>query len=249
MRRQDHGFTLVELLAAVSIIAVFAALLAPVVVASRESARRARCQSNLSQIARAFESYCSDYSGCYPNTGSQYLWAGFYWREPMRGYLSISKTPGAGGERQSVLSCPSDPTPPGLFAATSYAYSASFYMSPEQVNAVADNDFIRSKFAATNPKLPCSSMKTTHVRHASKKVMVAEYWTLHSDNPRVGWYDGPETGSDPWSGARNYLFADGHVRYIETKRIRPADSPTASRPRSLPDINLTADGIAGRDID
>jgi hypothetical protein len=45
------------------------------------------------------------------------------------------------------------------------------------------------------------------------------------------------------------MFADGHVAYISTKRIHPAASPAVSRTRSLPDINLTIDGVAGRDID
>ncbi len=249
MRRRNPGFTLVELLVMVGLIAALAAMLAPVVISCRESARRTRCQSNLCQIGRAFESYCSDYSGCYPNTDNQYLWAGFYWREPLRRYVSTSRLPNQGGEKQSILSCPSDPTPPGVFAATSYAYSAAFYMTPLQVNAVADNNYIRSKFASTNPKLPCASVKTSAVRLASKKVLAAEYWTLHSENDRVGWYDDPDTGNDPWSGSRNCLFADGHVLYLKTTRIRPADSPTVSRPRSLPDINLTTDGVAGKDID
>jgi len=240
------GFSLLELLVVISIIAVFASILAPVYVNAKKSAARSKCQSNLRQIANAFELYTSDHAGCYPNLNNQYLWAGFYWREPIRKYVARSKS----DDKNSVLSCPSDPTPPGIYAATSYAYSASFYMTPEQVNAIENNDYIRAKFAATNPKLPCTTMKTSAVKFAKKKVLVAEYWTLHSDNPKVGWYDDLETtGNDPWSGARNYLFADGHVVYLETKRIHPADSPVVSRPRLLPDINLTRDGVAGKDVD
>ncbi|MGC8861444.1 MAG: type II secretion system protein [Armatimonadota bacterium] len=242
----QRGFSLMELLAAVGLIAVLAAVLAPVYVQSKKSGLRARCQSNLRQISCAFASYLADHAGCYPNTDNQYLWAGYYWREPLRNYVAVSGSAG----RNMVLACPADPTPPGVYAGTSYAYSASFYMTPEQVNAIQNPNYIRAKFSAVNPKLPCTTMRSASVRFASKKVLAAEYWTLHSEKNKVGWYDDPaETGNDPWSGERNYLFADGHVRFLATRRIHPADSPLVSRPRLLPDINLTRDGIAGRDVD
>lgn len=244
--KYGRGFSLLELLVVISIIAVLAATLVPIYMNAKRSAARNKCQSNLRQIANAFELYTSDHTGCYPNLDNQYLWAGFYWREPIRDYVSRSKS----DDKNSVLSCPSDPTPPGIYAATSYAYSSSFYMTPDQVNAIENSDYIRTKFAATNPKLPCATIKTSMVKFGKKKVLVAEYWTLHSENPKVGWYDDLETtGNDPWSGSRNYLFADGHVVHLETKRIHPAVSPVVSRPRSLPDINLTCDGVAGKDVD
>jgi prepilin-type N-terminal cleavage/methylation domain-containing protein/prepilin-type processing-associated H-X9-DG protein len=245
MQSPREGFTLIELLATVGVIAILAAFLAPVLMNAKATAMRTKCQSNLCQIGRAFESYTADCSGCYPNSNNQYLWAGFYWRDALRKYVRLEES-----AERSILSCPCDPTPPGIYAGTSYAYSASFYMSPAQVNRVTDGNHIRAKFAATNPTLPCSVVKTAAVKFSSKKAVVAEYWTLHSENIRVGWYDDPaETGNDPWSGARNYLFADGHVVYLQTRRIRAADSPLVTRARLLPDINLTRDGVAGRDVD
>jgi prepilin-type N-terminal cleavage/methylation domain-containing protein/prepilin-type processing-associated H-X9-DG protein len=241
-----RGFTLIELLAAIGIIAVLAGVLAPVYLQSKRSSQRARCQSNLRQIACAFESYVADHGGCYPNTDNQYLWAGYYWREPLWNYVVATRAE----DRNMVLACPADPTPPGIYAGTSYAYSACFYMTPDQVNAVDNSDYLRAKFAATNPKLPCNTVKGAALKFAAKKVLAAEYWTLHSEKNKVGWYDDPaETGNDPWSGERNCLFADGHVRYLCTRAIHPADSPDVARPRSLPDINLTHNGVAGKDVD
>jgi len=51
---------------AFSIIAVLAAMLLPALAAAREKARRSSCVNNLTQQARAVESYCGDYGSYYP---------------------------------------------------------------------------------------------------------------------------------------------------------------------------------------
>ncbi len=51
------GFTLVELLMAVAILAVLAGVVVPRVLDYRKQARLARCEANISNIERAVESY------------------------------------------------------------------------------------------------------------------------------------------------------------------------------------------------
>jgi prepilin-type N-terminal cleavage/methylation domain-containing protein/prepilin-type processing-associated H-X9-DG protein len=58
---RKKGFTLIELLVVIAIIAILAAILFPVFARAREKARQASCQSNLKQIALAFQMYCQDY--------------------------------------------------------------------------------------------------------------------------------------------------------------------------------------------
>src|SRR5688572_3660065 len=62
-RRTNRGFTLIELLVVVAIISILAALLLPALRGAKESARSARCLSNLKQMGVAAFLYADDYNG------------------------------------------------------------------------------------------------------------------------------------------------------------------------------------------
>lgn len=55
------GFTLVELLMAITIISVLAALLMPVIALTRESMLRTGCQNNQRQVLLAIEVYAREW--------------------------------------------------------------------------------------------------------------------------------------------------------------------------------------------
>lgn len=57
------GFTLIEMLVVIAIIAVLAAILFPVFGRVRESARKTNCLSNLNQVGVAMKAYAGDYGG------------------------------------------------------------------------------------------------------------------------------------------------------------------------------------------
>ena len=73
--RRAAGFTLVEMLVVISIIAILAALLLPAIQAARESGRKTKCQSNLKQIGTAAANHNTQFEH-FPSCGWGWRWVG-----------------------------------------------------------------------------------------------------------------------------------------------------------------------------
>jgi len=73
------GFTLIEMLIVITIMAILAALILPVVASAREGGRRATCLSNLRQLSAAFCMYTQDYDERLPGPGNIRFVGPVYW--------------------------------------------------------------------------------------------------------------------------------------------------------------------------
>ena len=59
-------FTLIELLVVISIVALLIGLLMPALKKAKETARRARCLSNIRQITNGLHVYANEWNGRFP---------------------------------------------------------------------------------------------------------------------------------------------------------------------------------------
>ena len=82
-----HGFTLVELLVVISIIALLLAILMPSLSKAREQARRVVCLSNLKQLGLAMEMYLEDNRELYPPYDENYGGTDAWLRVLQKNYL------------------------------------------------------------------------------------------------------------------------------------------------------------------
>ena len=246
MRR---AFTLIELLVVIAIISILGAILFPVFAKAREKARQTTCTSNLKQIGMAFAQYTQDSDEMYPcDPTDPYLWQGQHFRWPIMPYLSIGQQRAAGSFASSggansaaILHCPSDPVK--SFDSTSYAYSAAFYHTPDQLAQMKIPDLYADPVAGyPYPPMP---QGLGQVSAPARKVLVGE-WTDNHDgiNLPSGWWPNP---TDP-DTARNYVFADGHVKYVRASLLVQAQDPAKPYPDGEPDPNVTPGGLGGVDV-
>ena len=234
------GFTLIELLVVIAIIAIIAAILFPVFAQARNASLKTACQSNLRQIGVAFSMYLSDYDGYFPcdtvDPYGPYLWMGRYWRWPLQPYLALSQQEAPNnpllstGGSPAILYCPADALAMQEWDGTSYGYAAAFYHTPAEVAAMTLMDL----YAVSASTPPPTAQATDAVTYPAQKALCADWMSNHQAPASAsGWWI--------WSGARNYLFVDGHVKFFTSGQLNAASD-------GFPDINLTVGGLGGKDV-
>lgn len=73
-RKKASGFTLVELLLVITIIAILVAILLPALARARAAANRIHCMNNMKQLGMMFIMYADDHKGFYPPGSRNAYW-------------------------------------------------------------------------------------------------------------------------------------------------------------------------------
>lgn len=224
MRQAARGFTLVELLVVIAVIAILVAILLPALLRVRENARAARCQANLKQLGSAFSMYAQDYDGFLPSPGGL-TGDRNYWHQDGGGGLEpyIHST-----GLQSVWVCPSFPLRwASPYLPRTYGMNSALRSPPDVLpwpaaNRVVDPICLSQILAPAGtvllfegiPNVEDLLLGTGYVGRCGYWDSVKGYDAL----PNVrwnGWYQ-PHV---PWhSGMNNYLYCDGHVRRHAPRR-------------------------------
>jgi len=115
-RSGNGGFTLVELLVVIGIIAVLISILLPTLSAARRAANAVKCGAALKEIGNAFKLYSIDYKNAYPvtkwdiqPTTNQFTVNGqtivaLYWSDYLAPYVSKNRSINTSGIGQANLS-------------------------------------------------------------------------------------------------------------------------------------------------
>jgi prepilin-type N-terminal cleavage/methylation domain-containing protein len=202
-RSAQDGFSLVELLVVIGIIAICIALLMPTLVRAREQAKVVQCQSNLRQVGVMLVIYANQWGGWVypPNLGAnkppEQRWPVHVFKPP------IYDPP--------ILMCPSD------------------VEEPAERHSYLLNNHLAEKAIKFNTKIPGRSSSDLIVM-GEKVSDFPDYYMNSSGFFRANDY---YTRVEPWrhglKRGSNYLYLDMHVANVPLKQalsgVDPWDFP------------------------
>jgi prepilin-type N-terminal cleavage/methylation domain-containing protein/prepilin-type processing-associated H-X9-DG protein len=223
VRKQGSGaFTLIELLVVVAVISVLLAILFPVLSRVRKLANIIPCQSNLRQIAVAYQAYLNDHDGAfYQGFNANVLYGGWAGEDPnsprpLNKYLSLPEIPQS--EKQArVFRCPSDKGANGVpfyfYNKIGTSYQTNILLiGQDQIGGLPGATDLAIEI---NKRLP--NLNLSRVDNHSLLALIGDFGWSNDWLPRVPRE--PRDGN--WHGRlfwHNIAFLDGHVDFVHIRK-------------------------------
>ena len=225
-----QGFTLVELLVVIGIIAVLIAILLPALTRAKESANKTVCTSNMRQLGVALMMYANDNKGMLPWPGSSDPWSES-WAMALLNKKYIpqgSEAALAGNGGSPILNCPSDVVPRRWGNASAYMANAGHW---------------QYWCGWINPPVG-KACRITKIKRPSEFIYLFE---RADDSAILGpsgysyWYADLQisphrTKTDPKGS--NVVFGDGHAAWVTGKMLGANDLKLWSRSGKWEDLHL-----------
>ena len=235
-----HGFTLVEMLATVAIIAILVIVCLPYLSTGKLKAKDARCIMNLRQLGLAQHLYASDFHDRFVYSGHG------WWVTPLLEYPILLR-PYLGSRSTNYLQCPAETgTPFNFLLAAIKAPSAG-----KTVNDITNGCsyyYYQPFYCDLAPDTAKPAPHTSaQVAFPARKAMVACF--ASSVPGRMYFFElmpGPSYAANVHSPSGiNMLFADGRARFTDYTNCIPRN--TAIMPR-VPPYNYDWSGLNVADV-
>ena len=209
------GFTLLELLVVIAVIAILAALLFPGLGRAKAKAQRTACMNNLRQINLGVRMYADDSSDAFPAATNRPPGVFVGYTKLMKSYVGMA---GASSERAGLFACPAD------------TFNYEFYYDGHPEVLVSQGMHLQSRYYYSSyafnggnfpigklhvPRYPgIAGRKLSSIREPVKTVLVGEFaaWVPFS------WHQpaGQSRYNSRYNNARDMVsFVDGHVSFIK----------------------------------
>jgi prepilin-type N-terminal cleavage/methylation domain-containing protein/prepilin-type processing-associated H-X9-DG protein len=212
-RAGRDGFTLVELLVVIAIIAILAALLLPVLAASKKRAKALNCVSNLKQLGLAQHLYLTDNQDVFPNSGHS------WWVMPLLD-LPATLNSYVSTNNRALFLCPAD-------TGRGFNYEFAAYKGPSHGKTTNDISIACSYYYylpfygnLTKP-VTVARHKLSEVTHPAQRVLMSCFASSVAGQEFSQTL--PPYAIDAHAGGGiNLLFVDGHAQFTKYTSCQPS---------------------------
>lgn len=237
------GFTLVELLVVISIIALLIALLLPALHAARSTAKRVMCMSNQRQLGLCFRAYANDHDGWLPHRvrsdghiamGEWYL---FY--DP---YLGGNMVSGPNGRdpyqvalKHPIFDCPTTTSEVQWFGSASVGRHPKIFDYMLVAGGIRTGGVDTTQGVKFNilDNMPSDAVLLTDMFEANPVYFSSISSGDFSWNAiYVPFAPGPYGPGVHHESGANLMFSDGHVAAYSASQYQPSGIGTAMKVRT-----------------
>lgn len=230
-KSRSIGFSLIELLVVVAIIALLVAILLPALGRAREQAKMVVCATNLKQIHQTYTHYAADYDGNYPRL-TQVTSTGYYWVWNVTNDFRLLVNPysvpkmfycPSGGRRELGVEITSPDSPYGwnrweasnsigvfsysIFPSDGYLTNWTQYVAPQQ-DVYRENQVVRPAEEVMAQDFSWSDFGLGSPGMLNHPRIINEYYedSIEGSGFNNGYYDGHVEWRDV-AGAELMIFA------------------------------------------